>query len=60
MAIDNQVNQQRNKIFLLEDSMVMYDIYNLNTLEKLFDTVHKMHIKTTWDVKLFVGKLNNW
>ena len=40
--------------------MVMYGIYNSDTLEKLISTVHKMHNKTAWNEKLFVGKLNNW
>ena len=37
----------------------MYGIYNSDTLEKLINTVHKMHNTTTWKEKLFVGKLNN-
>ena len=60
MAIEKQVNLERNKMFQLEDSMVMYGSYNSDTLEKLINTVHKMHNKTTWNEKLFVGKLNNW
>ena len=40
--------------------MVMYSIYNSDTLEKLSSTVHEMLNKTTWNEKLFVGKLNNW
>ena len=40
--------------------MVMYDIYNSETLEKLINIVHKMHNKTTWNEKLFPGKFNNW
>ena len=31
-----------------------------DTLEKLADTVHKVHNKTTWDKKLFLGKLSDW
>ena len=38
----------------------MYGIYNSETLEKLISTGHKMHNKTTWNEKLFVGKLHNW
>ena len=60
VAMENQVNLQTNKIYHLEDAMVIYSIYNLDTLEKLTDTVHKMHNETTWNKKLFVGKLNNW
>ena len=38
----------------------MYGIYNSHTLEKLINTVHKMHGKQLWMEKLFVDKLNNW
>ena len=59
-AIDNKVDLQRNKIFHLEDSMVMYSVYNSDTLEDLIDTVHKIHNRTTWNDKLFSGQINNW
>ena len=59
VAMGNQVNLEQNNIFHLEDSMVMYDIYNSDNLEKLINTVHKIHNKITWNKKLFVGKLNN-
>ena len=36
----------------------MYPIYNLDTLENLITSVHKMHNKTTWNEKLFAGNLN--
>ena len=32
--------------------MVMYGIYNLDTLEKLIDAVHKMHNTTPCNEKL--------
>ena len=60
VAMENQVNLERNKVFHLEDLMVMYSIYNLDTSEKLINTVHKMHNTTTWNERLFVGKLSNW
>ena len=59
-AIDNKVDLQRNKIFHLEDSMVMYGMYNSDTLEDLIDTVHKLHNRTTWSEKLFSGQIENW
>ena len=59
-AIDNKVDLQRNKIFHLEDSMVMYGVYNSDTLEDLIDTVHKLHNRTTWNEKLFSGQIDNW
>ena len=36
--------------------MVMYGIYNAETLEKLINTVHHIHNVTTPYEKLFVGK----
>ena len=59
-AIQNRVDLQHNKIFHLEDSVVMYGVYNSDTLEDLIDTVHKLHNKTTWNEKLFSGQINNW
>ena len=59
-AIENKVDLQCNKIFHLEDSMVMYGVYNSDTLEKFMDTVHKLHNRTTWSEKLFSGQINNW
>ena len=56
----NKVNLQHNKIFHLEDSMVMYCIYNLDTQDKLINTVHKMHNTTTWNENLFASKFNHW
>ena len=40
--------------------MVMYVIYHSDTLEQLIDTMHRMHNKTTWNVKLYTSKLNYW
>ena len=59
-AMENKVDLQCNKIFHLEDSMVMYGVYNSDTLEDLIDTVHKLHNRTTWNEKLFSGQINNW
>ena len=59
-AIENTVDLQRNKIFHLEDSMVMYGVYNSDTLEELINTVHKLHNRTTWNERLFSGQINNW
>ena len=42
-AMENKVDIQHNKIFHLEDSLVMYGIYNSDTLEDLINTVHRLH-----------------
>ena len=47
-------------VFYLEDSMVMYGIYNSDTLETLTDTVHRLYNQTTWNEKLFAGKIEDW
>ena len=49
MAMENKVNLECNKIFHLEDLVVMYSIYNSDTLEKLINAMHKMYNKTTWN-----------
>ena len=42
--------------------MVVYSIYKSDTLQKLVNTVHNMHNRTSWNEneKLFAGKLNHW
>ena len=60
MAMENKVNLQCNNIFHLDDSMEMYSIYNSDTLKNLVNTVHNMHNRTTWNKKLFTGKVNHW
>ena len=56
VAMENQVNIEQNNILHLENLMVMYSIYNSDSLEKLTYTKHKMHNKTTMNEKLFTGK----
>ena len=58
--MENKVGIQCNKIFHLKDSMVMYSIYNSDTLEYLIDTVHKLHNKSTWNERLFAGQIKDW
>ena len=59
-AMENKVDIQHNKIFHLEDSMVMYGMYNSDTLEVLIDTVHRLHNKSTWNENLFAGQIKDW
>ena len=46
-VMKDKVDKERNKIFHLEDSMVMYGIKNSYTLEDLIKTVHKLHNTST-------------
>ena len=40
--------------------MIMYGVYNSDTLSDLIDTVHRMQNFTTWNKKTFAGKLHDW
>ena len=40
----------------LENSMLMYGIYNAKTLEKLIKMVHDIHNNTSSHERLFVGQ----
>ena len=57
-AKETKADNQCNKLMHLEDSMVMYGVYNAETLEKLISTVHQMHNITTLSERLFTGELN--
>ena len=52
-AMDNKATIQCNKLMQLENSMLMYGIYNAETLEKLINTVHNM---TSSHERLLVGQ----
>ena len=56
MPWDNKANIQCNKLMQLENSMLMYGVYNAETLEKLITTVHNMHNITSSHERLFVGQ----
>ena len=43
----------------LDDTMLMYGIYNAETLERLIKTVHKIHNTTSSHEKLFARKYNH-
>ena len=40
--------------------MIMYGIYNVDTLEKLIQMVHKMNTKSVWFERLYAGHVNKW
>ena len=59
-TMNKRVHIECNRVFHLEDSMIMYFIYNVDTLEKLIQMVHKMNTKSIWFEKLYVGHVNKW
>ena len=58
-AINNKANIQHNKPMKLDDTMLMYGIYNTETLEKLIKTVHEIHNTTSFHERLFAGEQNH-
>ena len=56
--MNNEVNLQCNKLLKLDNTMLMYGIYNAETLEKLINTVQDMHNVTSSHERLFAGEHN--
>ena len=56
--MSNQASIQCNKLMKLDDTMLMYGIYNAKTLEKLINTVQEIHNVTSSHEKLFAGEHN--
>ena len=59
-VMNKKTDVQCNRIHHLEDTMIMYDVYNSDTLTDLIDTVHRMQNFTTLNEKTFTGKLHDW
>ena len=57
-AMGNEASIQCNRLMKLDDTMLMYGIYNVETLEKLINTVHEIHNVTSSHEKLFAGECN--
>ena len=57
-AMDRKVDIQHNKLMQLKNSMLMYGVYNAETLEKLITTVHNIHNTTSSHERLFAGQHN--
>ena len=54
----NQADIQHNKLMKLDNTMLMYGIYNAETLEKLINTVQEIHNVTSSHKRLFAGDHN--
>ena len=54
--MDTKTIIQHNKLMQLENSMLMYDIYNTEMLEKHINTVYNIHNITSSHEKLFAGQ----
>ena len=56
--MSNQASIQCNKLIKLDNTMLMYGIYNAETLEKLVNTVQEIHNITSSHKKLFAREHN--
>ena len=55
-AMDSKTTIKHNKLMQLENSMLMYGIYNTETLDKLITTVHNINSTTSSHERLFAGQ----
>ena len=53
----SKIDVQRNRLIHLEDILVMYGVYNAETLEKLIKTVHVLHSRQSMYEKLFARQI---
>ena len=58
IAMNGEAEFQHNKLLKLDNAMLMYGIYNAETLEKLINTVQDLHNVTSSHEKLFAGEHN--
>ena len=56
--MSNQADIQHNKLMKLDNTTLMYGIYNAETLKKMINTVQEIHNVTSSHEKLFPGKHN--
>ena len=55
-AMSISVDTQRNKLMCSENSLIMYGVYNAETLEKLVKIVHVLHSEKSLIENLFAGQ----
>ena len=58
IAMNSEAEFQYNKLLKLDNTMLMYGIYNAEMLEKLINTVRELHNVTSSHKKLFAGENN--
>ena len=58
IAMNSEAEFQCNKLLKLHNAILMYGIYNAETLDKLINTVQELHNVTSSHEKLFAGEHN--
>ena len=54
--MDSKATIQHKKLLQLENSMLMYGVYNAEMLENLINTVHNIHNTTSLHERLLAGQ----
>ena len=49
---------QRTKLMHMENTLVMYGVYNAEMIERLIKTVHALHSRQTMYESLFTGRIS--
>ena len=57
-VINSKTEIDYNRVYHLEDTMIMYGKYNSDTLMELVKTVCQMQNVTTWKENIFVSEMN--
>ena len=47
-TMNQKASIEQNRVFHLEDSMIMYGVYTVDTLEKLIQMVYNMNTRSVW------------
>ena len=58
--MNSKTNIDHNRVYHLENTMIMYNKYNSDTLMELVNMVHQMQNITTWKEQMFVSEMNTW
>ena len=58
--LNSRTSIDHNRLYHLEDTMIMYGKYNSDTLMELVNTVHQLQNVTTWKEQIFVSEMNTW
>ena len=60
IILNSKTDIDHNRVYHLEDTMIMYGKYNSDTPMELVNMVHQMQNVTTWKEKFFVSEINEW
>ena len=59
-VLNSRKGIDHNRVYHLEDTMIMYGKYNLDALMELVNMMHQMQNVATWKEQIFVREMNNW